>query len=293
MTRSTPLALRGGVAVITGAASGIGAALALQMAARGCHLALVDVNSAGLEAVAEQARAQGVNVTTQVLDMALPESAQSLLTEVTARHGRATVLVNNAGVALSGHFEQLAPGDFDWLMSINFSAVVRLTRAFLPLLRQAPAAQIVNISSIFGIIAPPGQTAYCAAKFAVRGFSESLRHELETARSPVGVTLVHPGGVRTGIAANARLPAGLSAAELKLHQDNCAPGPAPVARGRRKPHPAGHRAPRAARAGGRGRGGSSLGAAVLPHHLLEVGGPRPRAPWHPRHMRPPTRIARC
>ncbi|WP_422016213.1 SDR family NAD(P)-dependent oxidoreductase [Roseateles sp.] len=209
------------MAVITGAAGGIGAALALQLAERGCHLALSDVNASGLEAVAAQARAIDgtVTVTTQVLDMARPESAYVMLADVLARHGRATILVNNAGVALGGTFEQVAEADFDWLMSINFSAVVRLTRTFLPLLRQAPAAQIVNLSSIFGIIAPPGQTAYCAAKFAVRGFSESLRHELEAGRSTVGVTVVHPGGVRTGIAANARLPKGASPAELKMHQD--------------------------------------------------------------------------
>ncbi len=221
MTRPPTLDPRGGVAVITGAAGGIGAALALQLAERGCHLALSDVNASGLEAVAAQARAIDgtVTVTTQVLDMARPESAYVMLADVLARHGRATILVNNAGVALGGTFEQVAEADFDWLMSINFSAVVRLTRTFLPLLRQAPAAQIVNLSSIFGIIAPPGQTAYCAAKFAVRGFSESLRHELEAGRSTVGVTVVHPGGVRTGIAANARLPKGASPAELKMHQD--------------------------------------------------------------------------
>jgi short-subunit dehydrogenase len=213
MTHPSILDPRDGVAVITGAAGGIGAALALQLARRGCHLALSDVNAAGLDDVAAQARAAGVTVTTQVLDMARPESADTMLADVLARHGRATILVNNAGVALGGTFEQVAAADFDWLMSINFSAVVRLTRTFLPLLRQAPAAQIVNLSSIFGIIAPPGQTAYCAAKFAVRGFSESLRHELETGRSTVGMTLVHPGGVRTGIAVNARLPKGTSAAE--------------------------------------------------------------------------------
>ncbi len=219
MTHTTTLDPRGGVAVITGAAGGIGAALALQLAERGCHLALSDVEATGLEAVAAQARAAGVTVTTQVLDMAQPESAAAMLADVLARHGRATILVNNAGVALGGTFDQVAEADFDWLMSINFGAVVRLTRTFLPLLRQAPVAQVVNISSIFGIIAPPGQTAYCAAKFAVRGFSESLRHELETSHSTVGMTLVHPGGVRTGIAANARSPKGASPAELKLHQD--------------------------------------------------------------------------
>ncbi len=219
MTQQTTLDPRGGVAVITGAAGGIGAALALQLAQRGCHLALSDVKACGLVDVAAQARALGVTVTTQVLDMARPESADAIFNDVLARHDRATILVNNAGVALGGTFEQVAAADFDWLMSINFGAVVRLTRTFLPLLRQAPAAQIVNLSSIFGIIAPPGQTAYCAAKFAVRGFSESLRHELETSRSTVRLTLVHPGGVATGIAADARLPKDASPAERKAHLD--------------------------------------------------------------------------
>jgi short-subunit dehydrogenase len=120
------------------------------------------------------------------------------------------VLVNNAGVALGGSFEQVSAADFDWLFSINFGGVVRMTRAFLPALRREPAAQLVNLSSVFGLVAPPGQTAYAASKFAVRGFSEALRHELEG--SPVGVTVVHPGGVRTAIASSARRT-GLSNAE--------------------------------------------------------------------------------
>lgn len=220
MGNPTTLDPRGGVAVITGAAGGIGAALALQLAGRGCHLALVDINAAGLEATAGQARALGVTVSTQVLDLSLPESAAAVLPAVLASHGRATLLINNAGVALGGSFDQVAAADFDWLMRINFGAVVALTRAFLPVLAQTPVAQIVNISSIFGIVAPPGQTAYCAAKFAVRGFSESLRHELQASGSPVGITLVHPGGVATGIGANARLPAGAAPAEVLQHQAN-------------------------------------------------------------------------
>jgi short-subunit dehydrogenase len=200
------LSLRDGVALVTGAGSGIGAALALQLAARGCHLALVDVNPEGLQATADQARATGVTVSSHRFDLALPAAADALLAAVQADHPRLTLLVNNAGVALGGQFQQVDADDFDWLMSINFGAVVRLTRAFLPMLAREPAAQVVNMSSIFGIVAPPGQTAYCAAKFAVRGFSESLRHELEAAGSTVGVTVVHPGGVRTGIAESARLP---------------------------------------------------------------------------------------
>lgn len=212
--------LQDGVAVVTGAAGGIGAALALQLAEKGCHLALADVNGVGLAEVAAKAQAYGVKVSTLVLDMGQAESAQGLLDHVRAHHGRATVLINNAGVALGGQFEQVSEEDFDWLMSINFGAVVRLTRVFLPLLQQSQAAQIVNMSSIFGIIAPPGQTAYSAAKFAVRGFSEALRHELEAGNSSVRMTLLHPGGVRTGIATSARLPASVTPQEIKLHQKN-------------------------------------------------------------------------
>ena len=218
MPTSARLKLQSGLAVLTGASSGIGAALALQLANRGCHLALVDIHASGLQAIALQARAKGVTVSTHVLDLAQPASAAELLVAVQTTHGRATLLINNAGVALGGTFEQVEAADFDWLMSINFGAVVRLTRAFLPLLQAAPAAQIVNISSLFGIIAPPGQTAYCASKFAVRGFSESLRHELVAADSSVRVTVVHPGGVRTGIAEHARLPAGANPDEVAAQQ---------------------------------------------------------------------------
>ena len=215
-----PWTLNGGVAVITGAASGIGAALAVNLARRGMALALVDLNPAGLEATATQARAAGVKVSTHVLDVSDRAGVAALPAAVIEQHGRVTVLVNNAGVALGGLFEQVSEEDFDWLMSINFGATVRLTRAFLPVLAREPAAQLANVSSIFGIIAPPGQSAYAASKFAVRGFSESLRHELEMSHSPVGVTLVHPGGVRTSISENARLSKSLDEAEVKREQAN-------------------------------------------------------------------------
>jgi len=212
--------LRGGVAVITGAASGIGAALALNLARRGMHLALVDLNATGLETVAAQAKASGVTVSTHAMDVADHAAVAALPAAVLASHRHVTVLVNNAGVALGGLFEQVDADDFDWLMAINFGATVRLTRAFLPVLAREGAAQLVNVSSIFGIIAPPAQTAYSASKFAVRGFSESLRHELEMTGSPVGVTLVHPGGVRTGISENARLAKGLDATDVARERAN-------------------------------------------------------------------------
>jgi short-subunit dehydrogenase len=206
--------------VITGAASGIGAALALNLARRGMHLALVDLDAAGLEATAARAKAAGVTASTHAMDVADHAAVSALPAAVLDAHARVTVLVNNAGVALGGLFEQVDADDFDWLMAINFGATVRLTRAFLPLLAREDAAQLVNVSSIFGIIAPPAQTAYSASKFAVRGFSESLRHELAMARSPVGVTLVHPGGVRTAISENARLAKGLDAAEVARERAN-------------------------------------------------------------------------
>ena len=220
MAALKPWTLRGGVVVLTGAASGIGAALAANLARRGMHLALVDLNPVGLEAAAAQARPAGVTVSTHVLDIADHAAAAALPAQVLARHGRVTALVNNAGVALGGMFGDVDADDFDWLMNINFGATVRLSRAFLPLLAREGAAQLVNVSSIFGIIAPPGQTAYAASKFAVRGFSESLRHELQASGSPVGVTLVHPGGVRTSIAENARLAKGLDGAEVARERAN-------------------------------------------------------------------------
>jgi short-subunit dehydrogenase len=136
------------------------------------------------------------------LDVSDRAAVAALPGAVLAAHPGASVLVNNAGVALGGTFEQVSEADFDWLFEINFHGLVRMTRAFLPVLRRAPEGRIVNVSSIFGIIAPPEQTAYAASKFAVRGFSEALRHELDG--SNVGVTVVHPGGVKTAIASSAR-----------------------------------------------------------------------------------------
>ena len=210
--------LQGGVALVTGAAGGIGAALALNLARRGMALALVDRDAAGLQAVADQAAAAGVAVSRHVIDLAERAQVEAVLPAVLDAHGRLTLLVNNAGVALGGRFEQVDEADFDWLMRINFDAPVRLTRACLPVLARAPAALVVNVSSIFGIVAPPGQTAYCASKFALRGFSESLRHELAMAGSPVRLMLVHPGGVRTGIADNARVAVTATADEVASEQ---------------------------------------------------------------------------
>jgi short-subunit dehydrogenase len=198
--------MKGAVAVVTGAASGIGAALAPALAARGCDLALCDLNDVGLQRTAEACRAVGVKVSTHVLDVANAQACADLPAQVIAEHGRVSILVNNAGVALFGRFDEMTLDDFEWVMAINFFGVVRLTKAFLPHLKAEPAAHIANVSSIFGVIAPPGQTAYCASKFGVRGFSESLRHEL--AGSNVTLTVIHPGGVATNIASSARIAQG-------------------------------------------------------------------------------------
>ncbi|MCD2519119.1 SDR family NAD(P)-dependent oxidoreductase [Massilia sp. G4R7] len=192
------------VAVVTGAGGGIGRATALALARRGCHLALADIDAAAVAAVAEEARRLGVRASHHHLDVADRGAVRAFPAQVDAAHGRVDLLVNNAGVALGGTFEQVHEDDFDWLMEINFHAVVRMTRAFLPRLRASDEARVVNVSSIYGIISPPGQSAYAASKFAVRGFSNALRHELEG--STVGVSVVHPGGVATAIAKNARVP---------------------------------------------------------------------------------------
>jgi NAD(P)-dependent dehydrogenase (short-subunit alcohol dehydrogenase family) len=185
------------------------------LAKRGCNLALADLNEDGLAETAAPAEALGAKVSRHRLDVADRQAVAAFPEQVLAAHGRADLLFNNAGVAIGGTFEQIAEEDFDWLMEINFWGVVRMTRAFLPLLRSSDQARIVNVSSIFGIIAPPGQTAYCASKFAVRAFSESLRRELEAEGSKIGVTVVHPGGVNTSIARNARPPRGVNDLDLE------------------------------------------------------------------------------
>jgi len=202
----------GRVALVTGAGSGIGRAIALALARRGCRLALVDIDGVGLAETAAQVEALGAGASRHVIDVADRAAVAALPAALLALHGRVDLLVNNAGVALGGTFEQVSDEDFDWLMAINFGAVVAMTRAFLPLLRASDDARIVNVSSIYGLVSPPGQSAYSASKFAVRGFSNALRHELEGTR--VGVTVVHPGGVATSIARSARVPAGFPAAEI-------------------------------------------------------------------------------
>lgn len=208
--------VEGRTAVITGAGSGIGRAVAVSLAKRGCHLAISDVNDAALAETARLVRSIGqaasrVMVSEHRLDVADRAAVAAYPERVTVTHSGVDLLINNAGVAVGGEFEQVSEEDFEWLFGINFFGVVRMTRAFLPLLRASTEARVVNLSSVFGLIAPPGQAAYAASKFAVRGFSESLRHELMD--SNVGVSVVHPGGIATSIADNARIPANLDDAE--------------------------------------------------------------------------------
>jgi len=204
-----------GAAAVTGAASGIGRALAIELAARGCDLALADRDEAGLRAVAADiAKAhtgtRSRKVTLHRVDVGEPAEIEAFAQAALSAHPALNILINNAGVALFGTFTEIDQAQMDWLMNINFWGVVHGTRAFLPQLSRQHEAHIVNLSSIFGVIAPPGQTAYAASKFAVRGFSESLRHELQAAKSPVRLSVVHPGGIATSIARNSRTGVGMT-----------------------------------------------------------------------------------
>jgi short-subunit dehydrogenase len=208
--------IRGAAAAVTGAASGIGRALALELAARGCNLALADRDEAGLQAVAAEIgkttsqKAASQKVSVHRVDVSEPEQIAAFALAAVSAHPGLNIVVNNAGVALLGQFSEIDQAQMDWLMNINFWGVVHSTRAFLPHLARQREAHIVNLSSIFGIVAPPGQTAYAAAKFAVRGFSEALRHELQMAASPIKLSVVHPGGVSTNIVRNSRAGVGVT-----------------------------------------------------------------------------------
>jgi short-subunit dehydrogenase len=204
--------IRGSTAAITGAANGIGRALAIELAARGCNLVLADRDGAALQAVASEiaTTTHSQKITTHVFDIGDAEAIEAFAKAAVAAHPSLNILINNAGVALMGTFAEIDLAEMEWLININFWGVVRGTRAFLPHLSLQQQAHIVNLSSIFGIIAPPGQCSYAAAKFAVRGFSESLRHELQAANSPVKLSVVHPGGIATHIARNSRIGSGMT-----------------------------------------------------------------------------------
>lgn len=194
------------VVVITGAGSGIGRALALECARRGSLLALSDVDEAGLAETADQARAAGAReVRTDRLDVADRDAMTAYAASVADQFGRVNVVVNNAGVALAGDLVDLDWPDIDWIIGINFLGVLNGTKAFLPHLIASGDGHVVNLSSLFGLVSMPGQSIYNATKYAVRGMSEAVRIEMLAAGHRVGVTVVHPGGIKTAIARNARV----------------------------------------------------------------------------------------
>jgi NAD(P)-dependent dehydrogenase (short-subunit alcohol dehydrogenase family) len=194
----------GKVAAITGAGSGIGRALALRLAQRGCHLALCDVDERSLAATVESALQTGVRVTADRVDVADREAVTRWADRVAEEHGSVNLVFNNAGVALGSAIEGGTYEDFEWLFGINFWGVVHGTKAFLPHLRASGEGHVVNISSVFALISVPGQGAYNASKAAVRGFTDALRMELEMSVAPVSATCVYPGGINTNIARNSR-----------------------------------------------------------------------------------------
>ena len=196
------------VAVITGAGSGIGRALALNLGRRGSRLALSDVDEAGLAETVVLVEKAGVReVRSDRLDVADRDAFARYALDVVQQFGRVNVVINNAGVALAGDFTDLEYADIDWIVGVNFWGVVHGTKEFLPHLIASGDGHLVNLSSLFGLISMPGQSMYNATKYAVRGMTEAIREEMLIAGHPVGVTAVHPGGIKTAIARNARVSA--------------------------------------------------------------------------------------
>jgi len=197
--------LQGRVAAITGAGSGIGRSLAVELAGRGTLLALSDIDEVGLAETVALCEGSGVKVTSRRLDVADRQAVHAWADQVVADHGKVNLVVNNAGVALIANVEDMSYDDLEWLMNINFWGVVHGTKAFLPHLKAVGEGHIVNVSSVFGLVSVPSQSAYNAAKFAVRGFTDALRIELEIDPCGVSCTTVHPGGIKTNIARTARI----------------------------------------------------------------------------------------
>ena len=197
--------LKGMVAAITGAGSGIGQALAVELAKHGCHVAISDINESGLQETEQQAKSYGVEEHSSLLDVASKDAVYEWADKVANEMGGVNLVFNNAGVSLSETIESMSYENFEWLMNINFWGVVYGTKAFLPHLKASGEGHVVNISSVFGMIGVPSQAAYNAAKFAVKGFTECLREEMELDEGNVKVTCVHPGGIKTNIMRSSRL----------------------------------------------------------------------------------------
>jgi short-subunit dehydrogenase len=205
--------LRGKVVVVTGAGSGIGRALALQLASEGSRLALVDVDAEGLDETCHLARGHGAEIRCYAVDVAERVRMEELALDVARDLGNADVVINNAGVGSTGRVQDLQYATLAWTMQVNFWGVVHGTKAFLPMLLEQPEAAVVNVASVFGLMGAPGQAAYCASKFAVRGFTEALQQDLHG--TPVAATLVLPGGVRTQITRRSRSDLPVSAEALR------------------------------------------------------------------------------
>ena len=195
----------GKVAAITGAGSGIGQATAIALAREGCHLAISDISQHSLEETVEKLAGYPVRISTHLVDVSDRDAVYRYADDTVSEHGKVNIIMNNAGVGLGETVENMSYDNFEWLMNINFWGVVYGTKAFLPHLKRSREGHIINISSVFGIIGVPTQSAYNAAKFAVRGFTESLREELDIEQCGVSATSVHPGGVKTNIARNSRM----------------------------------------------------------------------------------------
>lgn len=206
--------LRDKVVVITGAGSGMGRELARQAAQQGALLAVSDWNADGLAETVDIVKALGAEVRSDVVDVSERAAVAKWAANVVGQFGRVNLVVNNAGVSVTGDFEEMSYADFDWIVGVNLDGVVNGTKEFLPHLIASGNGALVNISSLFGLISMPGQTAYNATKYAVRGFTEALREEMLVNRHPVTVTSVHPGGIRTGIVRHGRTTAGQDHAKL-------------------------------------------------------------------------------
>ncbi|GAA0582637.1 SDR family oxidoreductase [Paractinoplanes ferrugineus] len=215
----TPYVFRGRTAVLTGAAGGIGEQLAYGLAGRGSDLVLVDVDAAGLAQVADRIGRvhPAARVETIVADLAERAVVDDVADRVRTSHPTLGLLINNAGIALGGRFDQITVDEFETVMNVNFRAPMLLTHALLPVLKAGPGSHLVNVSSLFGLVAPAGQSAYAASKFALRGLSQALHTELSL--FDIGVTTVHPGGIRTRIAESARVGSGVPEEEVEPNRE--------------------------------------------------------------------------